>query len=233
MAKSLDDLKAEAVKLGITLTGDESAKSLGAMIKSFVPPVPPGGVVKGPNAPVAPLAPPAAGDAKMITMSEEQFTKMIADAITRSKGEDVPQKPKRVKEHMAHVWRFDGKWVVDFVDQNIDPYVKSKIHGFNVFDDRMREWVAWLELQFQDGTTKKVPLWTYLKNRVLVYCTIVKRHQKDVSYVIGEVEKKKEEGDMMVGTGVMIDQEVVIYEETFEVKTPENEILTLPAYVIA
>lgn len=167
------------------------------------------------------------------TVKMSDVAKMIADAIANSKEAEKPQKAKRVTEHYAHVWRFDGKWVVDFKDRNTDPYIKEKVHSFNKFNEQRREFESWIELIFDDGSTKEIPLTTYIKNRVLVYCPIIKRHQIDKTYSIGEIEKKKEVNDKLIGTGVMIDQEVNIVEESFELKTPDGVVRTLPAYVIA
>lgn len=157
---------------------------------------------------------------------------MIDKALAGMKEAEKPQKPKRITEHMAHVWRLDGKWVVDFQDRNTDPYVKDKIFAFNKYNADKREFESWIELIFEDGSKKEISLYNYIQNRVLVYCTIIKRHQVDKSYVIGEVEQKKEVGDKLVGTGVMVDQEVTMVGEVFEVKTPEGEILKLNSYVI-
>lgn len=159
---------------------------------------------------------------------------LIAEALAAQKQDALaPIKVKRVTQHTAHVHRFDGKWVVDFKNRNTDPYVKDKVHAYQKFNEQTRLFEAWVELVFNDGTTKDIPLTTYVKNRVLVYCPIIKRHQVDKSYSIGDVEKKKEVGDKLVGTGVLVDQEVVRYEEVFEVKTPDGEIFMLPEYVIA
>lgn len=186
-----------------------------------------------------PMSTPKAGD-RMIAMSEVQA--MIAEALAhQQQTASGPVKVKKVTEHHAHAWRFDGKWVVDFVDRNIDPttgekvdsYIKEKIHAYQKFNEQRREFEPWIEIKFQDGTTKNMPLNNYVKNRVLVYCTIIKRHELDKSYSIGEVEKKKEEGDKLVGTGILVDQDVNMVEETFEVKTPNGETLMLPWYVVA
>lgn len=169
---------------------------------------------------------------KEATMKVSDVKKLIAEAIANAKEADKPIKLKRVTEHTAHVWRFDGKWVVDFKDRNTDPYVKEKVHAFNKYNEQLRRFEAWIELVFHDGTTKEIPLTTYMKNRTPVYCPIIKRHQKDTSYSTGEVEKKKEVNDRLVGTGVMIDQEVVMTEETLEMKTPDGILLKLPDYII-
>ncbi len=159
---------------------------------------------------------------------------LIAEALAQQKQDaNTPIKIKRVTQHTAHVWRFDSKWVVDFKDRNTDPYHKEKVHAYQKFNEQLRQFEAWVELVFEDGTTKDIPLTTYVKNRVLVYCPIIERMKIDRSYSMGEVEKKKEVGDKYVGTGVLIDQEVTRYDEVFKIKTPEGTILELPDYVIA
>jgi len=176
----------------------------------------------------------------VVTKTEERMVplsdvkRLIAEALLQTEEAKAQSiKPKRVTQHTAHVWRFDGKWVVDFVDRNTDPYVKTAVHSFNKFNEQLREFEAWIELKFQDGTTKEVPLKRYVQYRTPIYCPIIKREKVDASYVVGEVERKKEVGDKLVGTGVMVDQEVIMYKEIFELKTPEGEILKLNDYVLA
>lgn len=176
-------------------------------------------------------AQPIVEQPQMVPLAD--VTKMIDAAIAKMKDEDKPKKLKKVTEHVVHVWRFDGKWVTDFKDRNVDEYSKTKVHAFNKYNEQLREFQAWIELVFNDGTSKEVALTTYLKNRVPIYCTLIKRHLEDKSYAIGEVEKKKEVNDKLIGTGIMIDQEVIIQEETFELKTPDGQILMLPWYVIS
>lgn len=183
---------------------------------------------------------PAPVKSSSIPKSDDGYMKitdvkaLIAEAIAAAKAEGSgPVKVKRVTEYMAHVWRFDGKWVVDFKDRNEDPYVKDKIHAYQKWNDQRRQFEAWIEIVFDDGTSKDIPLTTYVKNRVLVYCPIIKRHQIDKSFSIGEVEKKKEEKDKLVGTGILVDQEVQQYEEVFEVKIAGGKVLKIPSYAIA
>lgn len=173
-------------------------------------------------------------------MRMEDVKALIAQALADQK-EDAgkPVKIKRITEYTARLFRIDGKWVVDFKDQNTDAdgnkkdeYIKNKLHAWQKFNEQTREFEAWIEVVLEDKTTKVLSLKNYINNRVPVVCTILKRHQADKSYSIGEVEKKKEVGDKYVGTGVMVDQEVVKFEETFDMKTPDGQVLTLPHWVI-
>lgn len=176
---------------------------------------------------------------KMVPLSVVK--EMIAEAMARQDEKSKPVKVKKVTEHHAHVWRLNGKWIVDFADRNydyankkiIDPYIKEKIHAYQIFNANKREFEAWIKVIYEDGSTEELPLNRYVERRVLVYCPIIKREQVDKSYVIGEIERKKETGDVMKGTGIMIDQAVEMHQEIFHVRTPEGKNLILPDYVIA
>ncbi len=168
---------------------------------------------------------------KMVPLSMVQD--LIKAEMAKMKDDaGKPVKVKKVTEHTAQVSRFDSKYVVDFVPKNVDEYRKEPIHSWNVYNEKSREWEAWIDLKFEDGSTKELPLKTYCQYRVVLQLLIIERKKIDKSYSIGQVEKKKEQGDKLVGTGVMIDQEVSQYEETFVIKTPEGSTLTLPWYVI-
>lgn len=233
-----DDLKAEAESLGIKLEGNEKSADIQALIN-----VAKGNVNPDPLPPLGVMAPGSEHlrTEKMVPISEVKA--MIAEAMDNLRNENKPVKPKKVTEHHAHVWRFEGQWVIDFVDRNKDPYVKQKIHAFNKWNEQKREQEAWIEIKLAPGIgvdgkereerTVELPLNRYVERRVLVYCPIIKRHKHDLSYSIGEVEKKKEGPDgTLKGTGVMVDQEVELYYEVFEVKTPDGEVRMIPDYAI-
>lgn len=237
-SKTLEELKVEAADLKIELAGNESEGDIQELItavssgiKEDIPPVIQKEPVEKPK-----RAAVAKGE-EVVTMKVSDIKNLIAQAIAESK-ESVPLKPKKVTEHHVHVWRLDGKWVVDFVDRNVDEYYKGKVHSFQKYNEQRREFEAWIEVKFEDGSTKELPLTRYVQNRHLMYCPLIKRHKKDVSYSMGEVEQKKEVGDLLVGTGVMIDQTVEQYETVFEVRVPvegnpDGKVLLLPEYVIA
>lgn len=180
----------------------------------------------------------AAPEEQMVPLSSVK--QLIAEAMAAMAEKDKPQKVKKVTEHHAHVWRLNGKWIVDFADRNydykkkeiIDPYIKEKIHAYQIFNQQKREFEAWITLVYQDGTREDIPLNRYIERRTLVYCPIIKRQKVDKSYIIGEIEQKKESGDLMKGTGIMVDQGVEMHQEIFHIKTPDGEELTLPEYVI-
>jgi len=227
MAK-IDELKVEAEKLNIPLTGEETKPQIEALIKAASPEKDKS--TKNPSVDTT--------QERSIPISEVK--KLIAEALANQAEDNQPKKVKRVTEHHAHVWRIDGQWVVDFADKNfdyaknevIDPYIKEKVHAFNRYNEQKREFEAWITLILEDGTKKEMPLNRYVQHRTLVYCTIVNRKKVDKSYVIGEVERKKEVGDVNVGTGIMVDQEVELYTEIFVIRTPEGKVLELPDYVI-
>lgn len=224
-----EDLEIKAKELGIELNGTEKVVDLESKITGLDPNFD----FKGFKNPL-----PKSLEETMVPLSEVK--KLIAEAMAKQSEENKPIKVKKVTEHHAHVWRFDGQWVVDFADRNfdyktekiIDPYIKQKIHAFNKFNPEKREQEAWITLILKDGTMKEVQLNRYIEHRTLVYCPIVKRETIDASYSIGEVDVKEEKGDRNVSTGRSREQEVEMYYEVFHVKTPDGDMLTLPDYVI-
>lgn len=166
---------------------------------------------------------------------QELIRESVKQAITeKNLSEKEQKKIKKVKEHNAHVSRFDAKWVVDFVDQNKDEYRQEPVHAFNLFDEKTKQMVPFIELKFHDNSTKLVPLFTYIKNRTQIFCKIIEREKIDISYSHGDVEQKKENNKgLLEGTGVIVDQEVEMYKEVFHVETPDGTKLSLPDYVIA
>lgn len=230
MATKEELIKALAEK-GVTADPEAHPATLAKQLKDLdTPPTP------STTADTKPIVTESALPAKEVPegmMKISDVRALIAEALAQQAADaKQPIKLKRSTEHTAHVWRLDGKWVVDFKDRNNDPYVKGKVHAFQKFNEQKREFEAWIEVVFDDGSTKELPLVTYVKNRVPIYCPIIKRHQMDKSFSFGEVEKKKEVGDKLIPSGVVVDQEVTMYEELFEMKTPEG-VLKIPSYAIA
>lgn len=223
-----DELIEQAVSLGLTLTGEETKPELEQMIET----------ANGNNFDAS-LKSASKTEEQMVPLS--MVKQLIAEAIQNQAEKDKPVKIKKVTEHRAHVHRLNNKWVIDFADRNYDyenkkvkdPYIKEKIHAFQKFNNEKREYEAWLTLVYDDGSQEEIPLNRYVQRRTSVYCLIKKREKMDKSYSVGEVEKKKEVGDKNVGTGIMIEQDVEMYEETFQVETPDGKVLSLPYYVLA
>lgn len=238
-APTLPELQEKAVSLGIVLNGNETKAMISEMIIAKSQPiVTPDALIDASTPPSVDSFTVVPDGEKVVMMKVSDIQKLIADAIIASKETNIV-KPKKVTEHTIHVWRLDGKWVVDFKDRNDDEYFKGKVHSFQKFNEQRREFEAWIELVLEDLegniSYKEMPLQNYVKHRHLVYCPLVKRHLNDKSYIIGEVELKKDnsKGDGYVGTGKMIDQSVEQYETTFEVRLPTGQVKMLPEYVIA
>ncbi len=225
----VEQLKTKGIEADPTAHPATLAKMLkDADKESGTPPVEPVTSTSPTTSPAPSSSTPTEGYVKISDVKQ-----MISDALAQQKTDSAkPIKLKKITEHTAHVWRFDEKWVVDFKDRNSDPYKKEKVHAYNRFNEQQRIFQAWIELVFDDGSTKDIPLTTYLEHRFPIYCPIIKRHIIDKSYVAGEVEQKKEVGDKLVGTGKMIDQDVTMYSEVFEVKTPDGVIRMIPDYAI-
>ena len=95
------------------------------------------------------------------TFSLQDVKALIAEALATAKDDArAPIKVKKVTEHTAHVWRFDGKWVVDFKDRNtqvnpetgliekIDQYILKPQHAYQKFNEQTRMFEAWIEIVF-------------------------------------------------------------------------------------
>jgi len=226
-----EELNKKALDLGIELTGQETNAELDAKIKE----------AEGDNKPITSNATSNKKESNEQMVPLSKVKELIAEALSSQSDSSKPVKIKKVMEHFAHVWRLNGKWVVDFADRNydyknkkfIDEYIKDKIHAYNVYNPNKREYETFITLMYEDGSTEDILLNKYIERRTLVYCKIIERKKIDRSFTIGEVEKKKESSDgMMVGTGVMVDQDVEKYDEVLKVETPDKKVLELPDYVI-
>src|SRR6266853_4429448 len=126
MAKK-DDLIKKAGELEISLSGEETNAKLEEMI-----------LEKEPAFVYKPATDPAPATEQMVPLSAVK--ELIAEAMRNQAEKDKPAKVKKVTEHHAHVWRLNGKWIVDFADRNydyvkkeiVDPYIKDKIHAYQV-----------------------------------------------------------------------------------------------------
>ena len=235
MASEKQDLVKVATDMGIDLKGGENIAQLKELIQNYVPGEDPQNSVK----PQSEEFVNKDGE-RMIKASDVK--KLIAEEMARIKDNEDEEKGvkkvKRVQEHHVQIHRWDAKWVVDFVDRNNDPYLKGPVHAYDVWSDQSRQMVAHIELVLWDEvtgekTTQPVALTRYIERRTSVYCLILKRDKEDISYSIGEVEVKKDKGDgMMKGTGVYRDQEVEMYKEVFEVKTPTGKVIRVPDYAV-
>ncbi len=239
MATEKQDLQNTAESMGIKLKGNENTSQLKELIENYVPAInndqPDGDPTPNPNP--SPSQPEAE---RMVPMSDVK--RLIAEEMAKMREKDQEEKGvkkvKRVQEHHVQIHRWNSKWVVDFVDQNKDPYLKTPVHAYNVWNEQQRQFIAHLELVLWDEvtgekSTEVVALTRYLERRLNVYCLILVRQKIDATYSIGEVEIKKEGKDgMMHGTGVYRDQDVEMVNEIFEVKLPTGMVIKVPDYAV-
>lgn len=164
---------------------------------------------------------------QLIPMSEVKklFREMMAN-------EGKVEEPDKPSEHVASLCRLDGKWVVDFKDYNTDPYIQSKVESVKKLSSDGKEYVSYITVVFDDATEKEIPLNLFMRNLTPIQCVITERKKKNVSYSIGEVEKTEWVNDRKVGTGVMIDQKVTMFEERFVLSTPDGKTVEVPGSVI-
>lgn len=175
---------------------------------------------------------------QLFTMDEvKRMMEEVVSRVRTEKGEGF-KKPEVRAKHAARVSRLESKFIVDFKNVNTDPYLNKKVYAFNQFDEKERQWVAWITVIFQDGSEKTVPLKYLCEMAVGVKCDIMKKEDIDTSYSIGQVEKVIIKGYKPEGTGMLVDQTVMQKQTMYTIKTPrteefpEGELLTLPEYVL-
>jgi uncharacterized protein YdhG (YjbR/CyaY superfamily) len=169
---------------------------------------------------------------------ESQVMDMVRQEIARmmkvQSGTPNLDDEEEVQEEKMNVRisRFDSKWVVDYADKNIDPYVKHKVFEFQKKNDISGQVESHVTLIFADGTEKDVPFITYLRNRKQVKLPVEERVDKNLVKKLGTVTIKEVRGQNTFDTGREIDQTVSRVTSTFKVDLEGHGVVELPAYVI-
>lgn len=158
---------------------------------------------------------------------------MLEQVLANARGEGVEKKPtKRVPE--VRMPRFQGKFIIGFKNVNTDEFFQDKeIFSFDVWDDKIKQNVAWVTVIFDDKTELNVPLQTAVQKSRMVKCELVETVKHDASYSIGKVERQEVEEYRMKGTGQTVDMEVKQYKYTYKVKLPHTgEIVEVQGDII-
>jgi len=176
------------------------------------------------------------GDTKLYT--KEEVRNIIADFMKEKESEKTNNsliRKKKVEKHLKTVFRFNGKWVVDFVDRNKDEYEKRKIHAYNKINPLTSKEEPHIELKFDDDSTLEIPLYTYIRHRIPVLCPIDKREKVDVSYENGTTERKVvvKDGYQKVTTGEAVPLEIEVYKEFMHMELPDGRIIKIPDHALA
>lgn len=176
-------------------------------------------------------------------MYSEEAVNQIVNDILKQKGlvardetdEDKPAQP------VCRLSRFQGKFIVDIKDMNTDPYVKTKVEAFDLFNEQTRTFEPWVTLMFDDGTDMTVRLWQAVKGSRPIQVTILETTKEDTSYnVMGPDGKAKkiERSDVKwdqyksVGSGVTVTQRIKQFDSKYKVQLPDGRILTVGSNVI-
>lgn len=175
--------------------------------------------------------PPSTPQTAERTYSASEVQAMLQQ-VMKDKGTTTPIKkdPNRKELRLS---RLEGKFVVDFKNRNNDPYVNKVIHAYNKWDPEQRQNIAWIEVIFDDGSSKEVPLLYLASQASPIVCKILEERKTDTSYSVGETTRKiyKDAGGRE-DTGILVDQVVTQNTSEFVVETPTGEKLTVPQYVI-
>lgn len=177
---------------------------------------------------------------KTYTVAEVQA--IIAELTKNKKNEketpDLKDDRKKVR-----LTRIEGKMVVDFVNQNNDPFLPNLVtHAYNQWNEKIKQNEAYIEVKFDDGSTKHMPLLYLVSNGRPIVCPIVREKNEDTSFVEksagngGMVERRiyeeKDRQSGMTGTGILVEQTVKQKKVSFIVSTPDGKEIEVPEYVV-
>lgn len=162
--------------------------------------------------------------------SSDEVRAML-DQVMKQKGADVPS-PKDPNTKELRIARIEGKFVTDFRNVNTDHFIKKIIHAYNKFNEQIRQWEAWIDVVFEDGSVKPMPLLYLISNATPIVTPIIEVIKEDKSYSEGQVEKFVYK-DNREGTGIMVNQKVEQYFYKYVVNNPETgDRMVLPQYVV-
>lgn len=176
------------------------------------------------------------------TYTAEDLAKIV-DAELKKRGlvakdeadEDKPALP------LCRLSRFMGKFIIDIKDQNTDPYVKSKVEAFDMFNEQTRQMEPWMTLIFDDETEMTVKAWQAIKGSKPVQATILETMKEDTSYnVLGpdgkpkkiEVTDVKWDSYKSSGSGKMVTQRIKSFHAKYKVQVPDGRVFTVGGNVI-
>lgn len=170
---------------------------------------------------------------------ERMYTSAEVKAMLKQVADEAGQRSEEAKENTdrkkLRLARIEGQLIVGFKNRNEDEFLPGiVIHAFNKWNNEAKQNEAWVEVVFENGKTKEMPLLYLVSTARPMVVEIVKENVKDESYSIGQVEKTiyDESGGTMKGSGIMVQQKVEKYSKTFDVLLPTGEQITVPDYII-
>lgn len=159
--------------------------------------------------------------------------KAMIKALMDGKDLDAEEEEEVAKKKTVRLSRFQNKFIVGLKNMNTDEYYPDgQVYAYDVYDDKSRSNIAWVTLEFQDGSELAVPLETALRRSNKVNCEIVKIHEKDKSYDFGKVEKTEVKDYNVESTGDMVKTKVTQKEYTYDVKLPNGDIINVGREII-
>ena len=166
------------------------------------------------------------------TYTAEEVQAMLQQVLSKNTSTSPAEPDERKKVRLA---RIESHLIVDFVNKNNDPFLPNVVvHAFNKWNESLKQFEAWLEVVFDDGTTKEMPLLYLVSNARPIECPIIKQNVVDTSYSLGMVDKKvyDEKSGGMQGQGLKVKQEVKQQKVSFVISTPDGKELEVPEYVV-
>lgn len=226
--KTQEELKQEAIGLGLSLRGDETYSELSELVRNGkVPDVSVEDLKAQSDAAAAALAGPKPEKTEQKMYSADEVRTMFEALRKELKKDDVAEEEDDgPRKHTCRMARIQNKFIVGLKDLNNDPFFPDRVlYSQDIFDEQKRVMVPHMTVIFEDGSDLTLPVETLFKIVKTITCPLIERKQKDASQKLGSVEVKELKGESYnpTATGEVITAKFKAVKETFVVKLPNRE----------
>ncbi len=172
------------------------------------------------------------------TTGEKMYSETVVRQMLKQLSKDLAEKKDvdeedEFKNKKVRLPRFKEKFIVGLKNMNTDEFFPDLvIQAFDIWDDKIRQNVAYVCLQFLDGSELNVPLYTALTKSAKVICDLVEIKEDDTSYSDGKTERAETRDYSRVGTGTMVKLKVKQANYTYVVKLPDGTEVTVGPEVL-
>lgn len=175
----------------------------------------------------------ASNPANERTYSTAEVQAMLKQLATNMKKDAEEDEEDAFKHKKVRLSRFKEKFIIGLKNMNTDEYFPDQvIHAFDIWDDKTRQNVAYVCLQFIDGTELNVPLFTALTKSKPVVCDLIETLEDDISYSDGKTERAETRDYSRVGTGTMVKMKVTQAKYTYKIKLPDGQEIVVGPEVL-
>lgn len=175
----------------------------------------------------------ASNPANERTYSTAEVQAMLKQLASNMKKETEEDEEDAFAHKKVRLSRFKEKFIIGLKNMNTDEYFPDQvIHAFDIWDEKTRQNVAYVCLQFIDGTELNVPLFTALTKSKPVVCDLLETLEDDVSYSDGKTERAETRDYSRVGTGTMVKMKVTQAKYTYKIGLPDGSTVIVGPEVL-